>query len=99
VLGGVAAAEDRPVDAARLWGAADALRDRLGAELADGELEVDERFAGAVTVSLGDAAARVRREGRSARPEDLVHAARDETSPMPALDAAGRDVPPSARQR
>lgn len=44
-LGGVAAALGRPLDALRLWGAADTLRERSGAALSPEERALDQRFA------------------------------------------------------
>jgi predicted ATPase/class 3 adenylate cyclase len=65
-LGGVAAAQGVPLDAARLWGAAEGLRERPGAGLTPEERAVDQRFASAVAVDLGaEELARARLEGRS----------------------------------
>lgn len=44
-LGGVAASLGRPLDAVRLWGAADALRERSGATPSPEERALDRRFA------------------------------------------------------
>ncbi len=44
-LGGAAAALGRPLDAVRLWGAADVLRERSGAVMTPEEKELDRRFA------------------------------------------------------
>ena len=64
-LGGVAAAVGRTLDAAHLWGAADALRERSGAVPTPEERAVDEHFA-AVLDHEGDAdaLAHARVEGR-----------------------------------
>ncbi|HLE98292.1 MAG TPA: hypothetical protein VI540_00230, partial [Gaiellaceae bacterium] len=48
------AAQGRPLDAARLWGAADRLRERTGAALTPEEKAVEERFVPVVTALLGD---------------------------------------------
>jgi tetratricopeptide (TPR) repeat protein len=63
-LGGVAAALGRPLDAVRLWGAADALRERSGSVLTPEEKALDRRFRR--VAARGDAdACRARNEGRS----------------------------------
>ena len=62
-LGGVAAARGRTLDAARLWGAADALRERSGAVMTPEERAVDERYGAAVA--------------RAEEPEALMHARAD----------------------
>ena len=76
-LGGVAAAQGHALDAARLWGAAEALRARRAVALTPEEKMVDERFSSAVADELGaDALARARSEGRSLdldRLETLFH--------------------------
>jgi predicted ATPase/DNA-binding SARP family transcriptional activator/class 3 adenylate cyclase len=76
-LGGVAAAQGNALDAARLWGAAEALRARRAVALTPEEKMVDERFSSAVADELGaDAFARARSEGRSLdldRLETLSH--------------------------
>ena len=75
VLGGVAAAEDRAQEAAQLWGAADALRERLGASLVAGELDVDVQFRPRVEAALGtDGLERARWQGRRADPSEIVGA-------------------------
>ena len=66
VLGGVAAAQGRARDAARFWGAAEALRSRRLAAFTPEEKAVDRRFSSAVADELGpDELARARSEGRS----------------------------------
>jgi predicted ATPase/class 3 adenylate cyclase len=66
VLGGVAAAQGLALDAARLWGAAEALRERRAAAFTPEEKVVDQRFSSAVAAELGtEAFARARSEGRS----------------------------------
>lgn len=66
VLGGVAAAQGRALDAARCWGAAEALRTRRAAALTPEEKVVDQRFSSVVGGELGaDEVARARSEGRS----------------------------------
>jgi predicted ATPase/class 3 adenylate cyclase len=71
VLGGVAAAQGRAHDAARFWGAAEALRSRRVAALTPEEKAVDGRFSSAVADELGPVElARARSEGRSL---DLEH--------------------------
>jgi predicted ATPase/class 3 adenylate cyclase len=65
-LGGVAAAEGQRVGAARLWGAAEALRERSGAALTPEEKAVDQRFLPLVRDELGtEEFARARSKGRS----------------------------------
>jgi len=65
-LGGVAAALGRPLDAMRLWGAADALRERSGAVLTPEEKELDRRFASVVAAhDDAEQLGRARGEGRS----------------------------------
>ncbi len=77
LLGGAAAAQDRPLDAALLWSAADARRERLGAERSHDELLVDERFASAVAAALDDDdLARTLANGRNAEPDEVRAAAR-----------------------
>jgi predicted ATPase/class 3 adenylate cyclase len=72
-LGGVAAAEGRAADAARLWGAADALRAESESELTSAEHQVEERYEAAVREELGPAEyERVRRAGRGMDVADLV---------------------------
>src|SRR3970282_2037088 len=51
--GGVAAAQGRALAAAQLWGAADALRERLGAALTPDEKAIEELFASIVEAELG----------------------------------------------
>ena len=64
-LGGAAAASGDAATAARLWGAADALRARLGSALVPGELAVDARYGALVAKELGEAGLSVlREEGR-----------------------------------
>ena len=53
VLGGVAAAQGRARDAARFWGAAEALRSRRLAAFTPEEKAVDRRFSSAVADELG----------------------------------------------
>ena len=64
-LGGVAAAVSRPLDAARLFGAAEAMRERSGAVSTPEEKAVEERF-GPLVKAGGDQRSldRARREGR-----------------------------------
>jgi len=64
-LGGVAAAVSRPLDAARLFGAAEAMRERSGAVSTPEEKAVEERFGSLVSAG-GDQESldRARREGR-----------------------------------
>ncbi len=65
-LGGVAAALGRPLDALRLWGAADALRERSGAALSPEERALDRRFAPVVASQCEpEPLARARATGRS----------------------------------
>lgn len=65
-LGGVAAAQGQPDVAARLWGAAEALRERHGAALTPDEKAVERGFVPSVAAELGaEELARVRSEGRS----------------------------------
>jgi predicted ATPase/DNA-binding SARP family transcriptional activator len=72
VLGGVAAAQGRAHDAARFWGAAEALRSRRAAAFTPEEKAVDRRFSSAVAGELGpDELARARSEGRSLDLESL----------------------------
>jgi predicted ATPase/class 3 adenylate cyclase len=71
-LGGVAAAEGQDVDAARLWGAAEALRERSGAALTPEEKAVDQRFLPLVRDELGaEEFARARLKGRSLQLTEL----------------------------
>ncbi|MEO5634337.1 BTAD domain-containing putative transcriptional regulator [Gaiella sp.] len=64
-LGGAAAARGRPLDAARLWGAAGALRERSGAVPTPEEKAVDERYGAAVArAEEAEALTRARDEGR-----------------------------------
>ena len=71
-LGGVAAADGRPLDAARLWGAADALRERSGAVPTPEEKAVDERFGAAVArAEDAEALTRARAEGRLLENDEL----------------------------
>jgi len=71
-LGGVAAAQGRALAAAQLWGAADALRERLGAALTPDEKAIEELFASIVEAELGpEELARLRAEGRSLGSADL----------------------------
>jgi predicted ATPase/DNA-binding SARP family transcriptional activator len=71
-LGGVAAADGLPLDAARLWGAADALRERSGAVRTPEERAVDERFGAAVALAENaDALARARAEGLVLQNDEL----------------------------
>ncbi len=55
-LSAVLACEERPVDAVRLLGAAEALRETTGAALSPLEVLVGERFLSPVRASLGDTA-------------------------------------------
>jgi tetratricopeptide (TPR) repeat protein len=72
VLGGVAAAEGRNVDAGLLWGAADALRERSKAALTPEEKAVDGRFQLLVRDELGaEELARARLKGRSLQRAEL----------------------------
>jgi len=65
-LGGVSAARANVRDAARLWGAADALRERSGAGLTPEEKATDERFLRVASGELGlDELSRLRTEGRA----------------------------------
>ncbi len=77
LLGGAAAAQERPFDAAFLWSAADARRQRLGAERSHDELLVDERFDRAVADVLGaEELARAHEAGRTAALAELRITAR-----------------------
>lgn len=72
-LGGVAAAQGRAADAARLWGAADALRAESESELTSSERQVEERYGPAVRDELGQVEyERVRRAGRGMDVADLL---------------------------
>jgi predicted ATPase len=65
-LGGVAAATGHSLDAARLWGAADGLRERSGAALTPEEKAIDQRYAPALApASNADELTRARTDGRS----------------------------------
>ena len=65
-LGGVAAALGRPLDAVRLWGAADALRERSGAVPSPEERALERRFAPVVaSQSDPEPLSRARATGRS----------------------------------
>ena len=85
VLGGVAAAQGRPRDAARFWGAAEALRSRGAAAFTPEEKAVDRCFSSAVAGELSpDEFARARAEGRSLdleRLETLSHRLAEEAVP------------------
>lgn len=52
-LGGVAAYEGRPADAARLIGAADRAREELGTSLPEGEKVAYDRYLAAAKEALG----------------------------------------------
>jgi predicted ATPase/DNA-binding SARP family transcriptional activator len=84
-LGGVAAVQGHALDAARLWGAAEALRARRAVALTPEEKMVDERFSAAVADELGaERLARALSEGRSLdldRLETLSHRLADEAVP------------------
>jgi predicted ATPase/class 3 adenylate cyclase len=71
-LGGASAARGNPEEAARLWGAADALRARRRLDLSAEELEIDAQFADAVADQLGLSYWSVRGEGRTASRADVV---------------------------
>jgi predicted ATPase/class 3 adenylate cyclase len=72
-LGGVAAAGNRLRDAARLWSAAEAVRQRLGAEPTSEERAVDERFASQVRSGLdAETLRRARVEGQIADVDELL---------------------------
>jgi tetratricopeptide (TPR) repeat protein len=72
-LGGVAAAQGRAADAARLWGAADALRAESESELTSSERQVEERYGVVAREELGQVQyERLRREGRGADVRDLL---------------------------
>ena len=74
-IGGVAAAEGLHLEAARLWGCADAIREGLGFALVDEERQILERSQEAVQDALGRAVAvSARRAGRAGRPDELVAA-------------------------
>ena len=69
----VSEAEGRPERAARLFGAADALRETTGASLSPSETVVNEQAAQRASASLGDAAfAAARADGRALSLEDAV---------------------------
>ena len=71
-LVGVAAADGRARDAARLWGAADALRQRSGAVPTPEEKAVDERFGAAVArAEQSDALSAARAAGRRLESDEL----------------------------
>lgn len=92
-LGGVAAAAESPLAAARLWGAADVLRERSGAALTPEEKAIDQRYAPAVALRFdGDGLARARTEGRSLDSvglDGLLHAL--------VVDRIGSSVEPNGR--
>lgn len=74
-LGGAAAASGDAATAARLWGAAEALRARLGASLVPAELSVDARYVALVVERLGEEEFSVLRgEGRGLGPRHVLGA-------------------------
>lgn len=76
-LGGVAAAVGRPLDAARLWGASDALRERSDAATTPEEKALDERFAPVVArQTSADSLTRARTEGRCLDDSELERLSR-----------------------
>jgi predicted ATPase len=67
------ALEGRPAEAARLLGAADALRETTGAAAMPTETMIEERFLDSLGASLGDTAyGAALRNGRSLAPEDAT---------------------------
>lgn len=81
-LGGAAAASGDAATAARLWGAADTLRSRLGSALVPGELAVDARYGALVAKELGEAGLSVlREEGRGLDPRQVLSAGARSLSP------------------
>ena len=72
-LGGAAAASGDAATAVRLWGAAEALRARLGASLVPAELSIDARYVALVMEQLGEEAFLVLRgEGRGLDPRQII---------------------------
>jgi len=81
-LGGVAAASGDAPTAARLWGAAEALRARQGAALVPAELSVDARYVALVVGRLGEETFSVlREEGRGLEPREVLSAGARALSP------------------
>ena len=76
-LGGAAALSGSSLVSARLWGAADALRQRAGAAPTPEEKKIDQRFAPAVANELGELEfARARSEGGSLPLDEIETIAR-----------------------
>jgi tetratricopeptide (TPR) repeat protein len=74
-LGGVAAAEGRSLDAVRLWGAADGLRERLGAGPTSEERAVERQFWAQVAAALDEEElGQARAEARAGDALELVTA-------------------------
>jgi predicted ATPase len=71
-LAGLAAAAGDAERAARLWGAAERLRESLGNQQSPPQLALEERYLGDARVALGDRFAPLEAEGRELSLEDTV---------------------------
>ncbi len=94
-LADVAVAQQEPVWAARLWGAAEALREQAGAPGRPSQRADDERCVAAVHAQLGEQAfAAAWAQGRAMTPEQALAAQGLATLPM-ALSAGPPTTPPT----
>jgi CRP-like cAMP-binding protein len=93
-VGAVAGARGEPLRAARLWGAADALREVTGYTLSVGEASVYEPYMSAVRSELGETAFRAAwEEGRAMTQEILaVLGSGEAVGEMSVADSLGRSA-------
>jgi predicted ATPase/DNA-binding CsgD family transcriptional regulator len=93
-LAGVVATQGEPVWATRLWGAASALRETIGAPMPPIERAGYERAVAAVRMRLGEQVfATAWTEGHAMTPEQALAAKGSVTHPQPLLTAAS-SIPP-----
>jgi predicted ATPase/class 3 adenylate cyclase/DNA-binding CsgD family transcriptional regulator len=94
-LADIAAAQGEPAWAARLWGAAEALRETIGTPLPPIERDTYERSIAATRTQLGEKAfAATWSEGRTMTPEQALAAQGPATMPSP-LPAEPPSTPPA----
>jgi predicted ATPase/DNA-binding CsgD family transcriptional regulator len=93
-LASVVAAQGEPIWAARLWGAAEALRESIGAPMPPVERAPHERSAAAVRAHLGEQIFTTTWvQGRAMTPEQVLAA---QGRPVPTIPAPPPPAPPSA---
>jgi predicted ATPase/DNA-binding SARP family transcriptional activator/DNA-binding CsgD family transcriptional regulator/Flp pilus assembly protein TadD len=91
IMAGAAAAWNRAQRAARLWGAAESIREEIGVHLQPEDRKVLDPYLAAARLSLGDVAWLVAlAEGRAMKPEQAIEYALSEEDPVSPLPVVRR---------